>query len=195
MVIDGAFHVPSWLRQLAIHPMDLIAHCRREEGGEFGMPTQGAVILAQWLLDDAERAERAARQAGSPLSMGGVITRVLAGSIVPSQALVESLGGMTGGAVTFDLFEREAQDMPESSELAALPVAGPDPESQSVAQPVLGAIAPGPLWTARTKGKRIIVSGGFGIDMAMDAPAGATLYATLGRALAKLGDVVLVQAR
>ncbi len=192
MTFDGAFHVPTWLRQLAVQPIDLIAHCRREEGGTYSPPTQGAVALAEWLLADAVRAEREANRPGSPLSMGGVINRLLAGAIVPSDQLAESIGQMTGGKVNLAMFEREASDVPAENALAALPV--PDAEPAPRPEPVLGQTAPGPLWTARLKGKRILVSGGLGVDLAMEPSAGARLHATLGAALKKAGMLPAAQA-
>lgn len=194
MLFDGAFHVPSWLRQLNIHPVDLVRHCRQEEGGEYGPPSQGQIALAEWLLADTVRAEREARRAGSPLSMGGVITRLLAGAITPSDQLVESIGHMTGGAVTLAMFNREAADVPVDGALAALPVTERAAAVDPSPAPVLGETASGPLWTAQLRRKRIIVSGGLGIDMKMELSAGARLHAALGAALAKAG-MLPAQAR
>lgn len=58
MVFDGAFHVPSWLRQLSVHPIDLIVHCRREEGGEYGPPSEAAVALDAYVTFDGRRRTR-----------------------------------------------------------------------------------------------------------------------------------------
>lgn len=179
MMFDGAFHVPSWLRQLSVHPIDLIVHCRREEGGQFGPPSDAAMALAGWLLADVVRAEREAKRAGSPLSMGGVITRLLAGSQLPSEQLAESIGRMTGGDITFDMFERAAAGVPDDGALAALPV----PETEAPLRPVLGETASGPLWKARRGARQVEVDGGFGIRMNMSFAAAALLRDQLNRAL------------
>jgi hypothetical protein len=105
VIFDGAFHVPSWCRDLKIEPEHLIKHCQREEGVQ-NTPSAGALALAKWLLDDIDRADREKARPGSPLSMGGVINRLLAGVITPSQQLAESLGHLTGGAVTLEMFDR-----------------------------------------------------------------------------------------
>lgn len=187
MLFDGAFHVPSWLRQLAIHPIDLIAHCRREEGGAYGLPSEGAIALAEWLLADTERAECEARRAGSPLSMGGVITRLLAGSILPSSPLAESIGTMTGGAVTFAMFERAAADVPAESALAALPV--PDQAEGFVdvgrtdrRKAILGETPSGPLFTA-DRCADVIQVRGLGVQLHMGLSAATRLRDTLTAAL------------
>jgi hypothetical protein len=187
MLFDGAFHVPGWLRQLAIQPIDVIAHCRREEGGEFGPPTQGTIALAEWLLADTVRAEREARKPGSPLSMGGVINRLLAGSIVPSEQLAESIGIMTGGKVTFDMFEREAENIPTETALAAIPV--PDDAEGFVDcgrraghRSVLGETPSGPLFTA-DRCADIIQVHGLGVQLRMGLSAATRLRDTLSAAL------------
>lgn len=180
MLFDGAFHVPSWLRQLAIGPMDLIVHCRREEGGEYGPPSQGAVALAEWLLADAVRAEKEARRAGSPLSMGGVVTRLLAGSMEPSAPLAESIGRMTGGAVDQAAFERVADGVPAECALAAEPI----PELERAAPPaVLGEVPSGPLFEAERDG-RVIVVRGLGVTLRTSEAAAKRLRDTLTAAIA-----------
>jgi hypothetical protein len=188
MLFDGAFHVPSWLRQLAIVPVDLIEHCRREEGAGPGLVSLGALGLAKWLLDDVVRAEREARTPGSPLSMGGVITRLLAGTAFPGDEQAAAIERMTGGEVVWSSW------IVTSNEQAGGLAPEPMPEPEAPAEPVLGQTASGPLWTARLDRKRIIVSGGLAIDMAMELSAGACLHASLGAALAEAGALPAARA-
>jgi hypothetical protein len=177
MLFDGAFVVPSWLRQLAIQPVDLITHCRREEGAPAASVSAGALGLAEWLLADAVRAEREARTPGSPLSMGGVITRLLAGTAVPGDEQAAAIERMTDGDVAWSAWSRVALDG----------APGDAPEREPEPEPVLGETASGPLWQARSKGRVIEVDGGFGIVMRMSRAAGAQLHSTLGAILTPPG--------
>ncbi len=173
MLFDGAFVLPSWLRQLAIIPADVIEHCRREEGAPAGPASAAALALAEWLLDDAVRAEREARTPGSPLSMGGVMTRLLAGVTLPGEEQAAAIERMTGGRVPW-----AAWSTPSNTHVAGSPAA-PAAEADPLPKAMLGETAAGPLWTARARGDRIELASAFGVALDMHHHAGEKLWRDL----------------
>lgn len=178
MVFDGAFHLPSWCKGQG--PEHLIRHCQLENG-RWAEPSAAVVALASWIVEDPERAEREAQRPGSPLSMGGVITRLLAGEIDPSEQLAESLAQMMGGAVKLEEFTRftrglaiEAVEVPEPP--ASMPVRKPT-------SGVLGETPPGPLFSAGKARNGAIEVRGLGVTFSLGRSAALALRDQLGQAL------------
>lgn len=201
MLFDGAFHVPSWALEgpEEERPARLIRHCQIEEAAPYGSePSEAVHALATWLVNNPDRAKREADRPGSPLTMGGVMTRLIAGTILPSEQLAESIGAMTGGAVTFDKFEHPAR-----AKIPVFPAGTPwsdtspgalakdwaAPERQLArgareAQPgVLGVTPSGPLFTAERGVDGIINVRGLGATLHLDRVAAEFLKTKLEAAL------------
>jgi hypothetical protein len=176
MVFDGTFHLPSWC--VGNGPEHLIRHCQLEIGAA-SEPSVAAIALATWITDDPERAKREAARPGSPLSMGGVITRLLAGEIEPSGPLAESLGQMTAGAVRFEDFGRTGRGVA----LEAVAVPEPSAPPRATTAGVLGETPPGPLFSAGRAQDGAIEVRGLGLTFRLGRSGALALRDQLGRAL------------
>jgi hypothetical protein len=175
MVFDGAFHLPSWC--VGQGPEHLIRHCQLEIGRS-GEPSVAVVALANWIVEDPERAAREAQRTSSPLSMGGVITRLLAGEIEPSEQLAESLARMTAGAVKHDEFVRAALGVA----IEAVQVPEP-PAPAKTMDGVLGETPPGPLFRAGKAHDGAIEVRGLGLTFRLGRSGAFALREQLGQAL------------
>lgn len=192
MVFNGAFHIPSWLLNGVFGPESLIAHCRREEGVSAD-PNAGSLALARWLMDDPERAAREAQRAGSPLSMGGVINRLVAGAVLPSEPLARSIEQMTDGAVGWALWGRAVPSLDFARDERDV-LTGEPPldcardesdkaEAVDAAWSVLGETPSGPLFRV-TKAGGVVEVEGFGLTLRTSVAAASMLRDRLAAALA-----------
>lgn len=175
MIFDGAFHLPSWC--VGKEPEHLIRHCQLEIG-RMGQPSMAVVALASWIVEDPERAEREAQKPGSPLSMGGVITRLIAGEIEPSEPLAESLGRMTAGAVRLEDFHNPA----DGCAIDAVQTPEPAP-ARTLTPGVLGETPSGPLFSAGEAQDGAIEVRGLGVTFRLGRSGALALHGQLGQAL------------
>lgn len=149
----------------------------------------GALALAGWLVANPEEARERAKRPTSALCMADVITRILAGMVIPSDQLGEALGQMTKGAVTLAAFSKPAPALAADLVRArgdvafdAIAATIERAERDEPAPPVLGETPAGRLITCRRKGSAFEVRG-FGGSVRLGRSAAAALHAELGREL------------
>lgn len=128
----------------------MIWECSREQ------VSAGMVALADWIVDDPDRAYQVLNGAMSPVA-GRMLYRVLAGHVLLGGEQGEWLALTTGGRVTAAMFRRRLTD-----HLATLPVAEPAPAADAIDMPrfiargearctvsgTLGSVPSGPLFRA-----------------------------------------------
>jgi len=135
--------------------------------------SEGAVALADWILEDSARAEARFADPLCPLR-NRLLLRVLAGTVLPGEEWSEWLGRATEGRVIGKMFRR-----PFLGEVTwiGLDMGAPEPEPEPAAPiaflcPIpgpLGAIPSGPLFTAiadpMAPGEFVLAGMGIGIRL------------------------------
>lgn len=178
---------------------ELIAWCRRECGDwpRDEPSSAGAVLLAGWLLADRQRAEAAATKSDGVLRMGHTIRRLIAGRVVPSEALAIAIAALTKGAVEPGSWEVQSKPLdfkatlPDADEKESF--RGESPaiavDDHYVGSAVLGETPAGPLWSVLppVPGANFYEVHGLGLSFRLSAAAAGALHGSLAGAIAKTG--------
>lgn len=182
-------------------PRDIVAgdhvaiiDAARQNAGYLGRhTTAGAVALAKWLAADLVRTAAEAARAGSPLRMGFYMDRILAGEVMPANGLIEALGRMTDGAVTYGLFWEQVSwtgALDEAVQTAADVVA-------DVATPIDLPAAPAGRSSQQVgarlvdRGRAVEVNTGAGLSLKLTIAAALAMQASLGKALTARGEALI----
>lgn len=137
----------------------LILNARAEAGSDAPV-SEGSVQLAEWI---ERHADPVAAIEASPLSIaaggGARVFALLAGALLPSSDLAETIGRETGGAVEPRAFWRQTEESLYRADAAA-----------EATPPVLGEVPPGPLFVAQVIGGAVRIRGmGGQIDLSIAA--------------------------